>query len=145
MRKKGYLLIAGSLNFFIATLHIMTIFIGAPAYYFLDAPQLAVYTELGFLFPAWLSFFVTLGFIICGLYAFCAAGSKIILPFQDKVLKVIGSLYLLRGLGLFWYCYQLFLAPTDSSLKEIVFSIFALIIGFLYWFGMKQKSSPQEI
>ncbi len=144
MRNKGYFVIAGSLNFFIAIIHVVAIFVGAPAYYFLDAPQLAIYTELGFIFPAWITLIVTAFFFIFGLYAFCAAGSKVRPPFQNPMLKVIGSIFLLRGLALFWFIFVQIKSPTESSLKEIVFSLVALIIGMLYWLGVKEKSLEQK-
>ena len=145
MRKKSYLIIAGSLNFFIAILHVATIFVGAPAYYFLDAPELAIYTELGFIFPAWITLFITLVFFFFGLYAFCGAGGKIKLPWQNLMLKIIGTLFLVRGLALFWYGYVQFTSPTESSLKEIVFSSVALILGLLYWMGVKKKAQMQSV
>lgn len=145
MRKKGYLVIAGSLNFFIGVMHIVTIFIGAPAYYFLDAPQLAVYTELGFMFPAWFTLIISFFFFGFGLYAFCSAGSKIKLPFQSTMLKIIGSLFLFRGLALFWYIYMQIKTPSESSLKEIVFSLLAMVIGMLYWLGVRENSQEQKV
>lgn len=144
MRSKGYLIIAGSLNFFIAIMHIVAIFIGAPAYYFLDAPQLAIYTELGFKFPAWLTLFVTCFFFIFGLYAFCGAGSKVKLPFQSVMLKIIGSIFLLRGLFIIFVIYQQVRMPSSASLKEIVFSLLSLIIGVLYFLGVKQRGYEEE-
>ncbi|MCH9632653.1 MAG: hypothetical protein S4CHLAM6_09910 [Chlamydiae bacterium] len=140
MRKKGYLVIAGSLNFFIGVVHIITIFIGAPAYNFLDAPQLAVYTELGYMFPAWLTLIISFFFFGFGLYAFCTAGGKIKLPFQPQMLKIIGSIFVIRGFALFWYIYVQIKSPTDSSLREIVFSLFALVIGMLYWLGVRERT-----
>lgn len=137
-RKKGYLLIAGSINFLLAAMHLIVVFVGAPAYYFLDAPQLAVYSELGFIFPAWLTLMLSMMFVLFGLYAFCGAGTKVKLPLQNTVLRVIGTLYMARGLVVFWFIYDQIIHPYKGSLKEIVFSIIALMIGWLFWSGTKE-------
>lgn len=145
MRKKGYLLIAGSLNFFIAMIHIVTIFVGAPAYYFLDAPKLAVYSELGFKYPIYLTLLVTSGFFIAGLYAFCEAGSKIKLPMQAFMIKFFAILFTFRGLAILWFISQQIRAPDGSFLKEIVFSLCALMIASLYWMGISIDQRDQSI
>lgn len=145
MRRKGYLLIAGSLNFLLAAMHLIVICVGAPAYYFLDAPQLAVYSELGFIFPAWLTLMLACAFVIFGLYAFCGAGSKIKLPFQNTILKIIGTLFMARGLVVFWFIYYQIRHPLQGSLKEIVFSVIALMMGWLFWSGTKETKLNESL
>lgn len=145
MRKKGYLLIAGSINFFIAMVHIVTIFVGAPAYNFLDAPKLAVYSTLGFKYPAFFTLFVTVGFLVAGLYALCAAGSKVKLPLQPFMLKFFATLYSLRGLAILWFIFWQIKAPDQSFLKEIVFSLCALMIGILYWMGVSDSQLKSSV
>ena len=141
MRNKSYLIVGGSLNFFIALIHLIAIFIGAPAYEVLDAPELAFYAEMGSSLPSWITFFVMLFFILFGLYAFCAAGAKIKLPMQRAMLKGITYLFLLRGLAVFWFIYlQMSNAPGSS------------LIIFINWFfdnkfpvglfGLQMKTHP---
>lgn len=144
MKKKGYLLIAGSFNFFVAMIHVVAIFVGAPAYYFLDAPQLAVYSEQGSMYPVWLTLFVTSLFLIAGLYTLCAVGTKIKLPLQAFMLKLFAVIYTLRGVAVFWFIYQEFKAPTEAALKEIAFSSCALMIGIFYWMSLLKKRSGKS-
>lgn len=144
MKTKGYLLIAGSVNFFIAALNVVAIFVGAPAYYFLEAPQLAVYSALGSTYPAWLTLFVTLFFFISGLYAFCSAGTKIKLPMQNPLLRIFAVLFTLRGMTIFWYIYVQVKMPSESSLKQIVFSFLSLMIGALFWLGSSKKGAASS-
>lgn len=144
MKAKGYLLIAGSVNFFIAALNIIAIFVGAPAYYFLEAPQLAVYSALGSTYPAWLTLFVTLFFFTSGLYAFCSAGSKIKLPMQEMLLRVFAVTFTLRGMAIFWYIFKQMRLPSDSSLKQIVFSFLSLMIGAMFWLGSSKRGKASS-
>ena len=140
MRNKNYLIIGGSLNLFIALVHLIAIFVGAPAYEFLDAPLLAFYSEMGSSFPAVLTACVTLFFLLFSVYAFFSAGSKVRLPMQKLFIKAIGWLFLFRGLALFWYIYLKVTNSPFASHKEIGFSLFALFIGILYLMGSSDYS-----
>lgn len=135
MRKKSYLILAGSVNFFIALVHIIALFVGAAAYDFLDAPQLAFYAEMGSSIPFCITLFTIFFFMLFGLYAFYAAGSKIKLPMQNKFIVGIGYVFLARGLCALWFMYLYVKEGTFSSLKEIGFSLIALAIGGLYLYG----------
>lgn len=144
MKVKGYLLIAGSVNFFIAALNVIAIFVGAPAYYFLEAPELAVYSTLGSTYPAWLTLLITLFFFISGFYAFCSAGTKVKLPMQNRLLKIFAVIFTLRGMAVFWYIYEQVRAPSESPLKQIVFSFLSLMIGTLFWVGSSKKGTASS-
>ncbi len=144
MKQTPYLIIGGSLNFFISIIHLLALFVGAPIYQILDAPALAFYAEMGSSIPFWLTFAMMALFLIFAIYAFCGAGSKIKLPFQSLMLKIIGSLFLFRGLALFWFFYLKVMGIPKVSLKEIGFSLFSLLIGFFYVLGTKKDFQLQK-
>lgn len=130
----------GLLNFAVALLHLAIIFIGAPAYrYFGAGEQMAQWAEAGSPIPAAVTFCLVILFTVAGLYAFSAAGAFRKLPLWMLALLVIGGIYTLRGALIIPAIFILLTAGPDSLLvREIVFSLVALIIGVLYLIGAAQ-------
>jgi len=86
-----WLKIGGILSLAVALLHLVIIFIGAPAYrYFGAGEEMAKGAESGSLFPAMMTLVLVAIFAIWGLYAFSGAGM-----FRQLPLLRIGLL--LRG------------------------------------------------
>jgi hypothetical protein len=133
------LLAAGLLSAGIALLHVIIIFVGAPAYrYFGAGEQMARQAEAGSSFPALLTATVTLFFAVFALYALAGAAVAPRPPLLRTGLIVIGVIYTLRGLLL---APQLLAYRSNAPLlasKDLLFSTVSLVIGFLYLFGTGQ-------
>src|SRR5688572_18096355 len=102
--KRWALLAAGLATVAITGVHVVALLIGAKALAYLDAPELAqMWTERGPLVPV----VVTLGpivvFLAFAACAFSGAGWLRPLPRLATVLAVIGAIFVVRGLGVFWF------------------------------------------
>lgn len=130
------LLLGGILSSALALLHIIIIFIGAPAYrYFGAGEKMAQLAERGSPVPALITLLVVIIFSIFALYAFSGSGSLRPLPLLRIALVVIGAIYILRGLQIIPQLIILIQAKTPIPPKGIVFSLVSLFIGLLYLFG----------
>ncbi|MCH9633593.1 MAG: hypothetical protein S4CHLAM7_03210 [Chlamydiae bacterium] len=139
MRNKNHLLIGGSMNFFVALIHLIALCIGASAYEFMGAPEFAFYAHMGSSIPFWIMLFTATCFAFFGFYAFCFAGGKIKLPMQSILVKGIAYLFLIRGISVMWFIYLQWAQSPNASLKEIGFSLYALLVGILYFMGTKKS------
>jgi hypothetical protein len=94
--------------------------------------------EIHFSLPYLLTFFVSLVFLIFGLYGLSAEGELRRLPLLKPALFVIAGLYIVRGLG------ELIYETTRSthSTAEITYSLIALALGLLYLIGGVKKWKP---
>jgi len=130
------LLAAGVFSVGIALLHVIIIFVGAPAYrYFGAGEQMASQAEAGSTSPGLLTAAITVFFAVFALYAFAAARVVRRPPFLRTGLITIGVIYTLRGLLL---GPQLLSYISNTPLlgpKDLVFSAVSLVVGFLYLFG----------
>ena len=135
MKGKRLLIAAGTLSAGIA-LHIIIIFVGAPAYrYFGAGEQMARQAEAGSLSPALLTAVVTVFFALFAFYALAAGQVGPRPPLLRTGLITIGSIYTLRGLLL---APQLsaYLSPASPvPPRDLVFSGVSLAIGLLYLVG----------
>ena len=94
--------LAASLSFAVAAVHLVIIFIGAPAYRFFDAgEQMARAAEAGSTLPALLTLGITIVLAVFGVYALAGAQDIPRLPFQRFALWAITGIYLLRGAAIF--------------------------------------------
>lgn len=126
----------GILSFAVALLHIVIIFIGAPAYrYFGAGEDMATAAESGSAFPAVLTLVLAVIFAIWGFYGLSGAGVIQRLPFLKIVLILIGVIYTLRGLAVFQQLFQIATSSLAVAPREIVFSVVSLIIGLAYLIG----------
>jgi hypothetical protein len=94
------LILGGAISAGIALLHLVVIFVGAPAYrYFGAGEEMAAMDEQG----SWIPAAVTLAIVsLFTLFAFLAfSGASLIrrLPFLRTGLAVISGIFILRGLG----------------------------------------------
>lgn len=97
--------------------------------------------QVHFLFPYALTLIVSIVFFVFGLYAFSAAGKIKKLPCLRFAIFGIAGIYLFRGAGgLFFEV----LEQEVSAPIEIMYSLIALVIGFLFLYGGIQKWRQKE-
>jgi hypothetical protein len=131
-----WLKIGGILSFAVALLHLVIIFIGAPAYrYFGAGEDMAKGAESGSLFPAMMTLVLVAIFAIWGLYALSGAAVFGRLPLLRIALLLIGAIYTLRGLAVFQQIFQMVTSSEQVEAREVVFSLVSLGIGFAYLIG----------
>jgi hypothetical protein len=130
---------AGLLCAALAVLHVVIIFLGAPAYrYFGAGEELARRAEQGSAIPALVTGLIALVFAAWAAYAFSAAGLIGRLPLLRPGLLVIGAIFTLRGLALvpqlgWWVAGN----PNESAFRNLIFSAVALLIGLIYLMGAR--------
>jgi len=131
-----WLKVGGILSFAVALLHLVIIFVGAPAYrYFGAGEDMAAGAESGSLFPAMMTLVLVIVFAIWGLYAFSGVGMFRRLPLLRIALPLIGAIYTLRGLAVFQQLFQMVTASEQVEAREVVFSVVSLGIGLAYLIG----------
>ncbi|MBL4908707.1 MAG: hypothetical protein JKX78_01565 [Alteromonadaceae bacterium] len=98
------LILAASLNAFVAIIHLGCIVYGASWYRFLGAgEQMAVWAEQGNIKATLITLFITAVLLTWSVYVFSAAGVIAALPFVKLVLVAISAIYLLRGVAGFFF------------------------------------------
>ncbi len=131
-----WLKLGGILSFAVALLHVVIIFIGAPAYrYFGAGEDMATAAESGSAFPAALTLVLVAIFTIWGLYAVSGAGVIRWLPLLRIALLLIGAIYTLRGVAIFQQIFQIATSSVQVAPREVVFSLVSLVIGLAYLVG----------
>jgi len=131
-----WLKLGGILSFIVALLHVVIIFIGAPAYrYFGAGEDMATAAESGSAFPALLTLFLVAIFAIWGFYGLSGAGVIRRLPLLKIALILIGAVYTLRGVAVFQQLFQIATSSVEVAPREIVFSLVSLVIGLAYLIG----------
>jgi len=136
LSREHILSVAGWLSAAIAVLHIVIIFLGAPAYrYFGAGEDMARQAEAGSLLPAAVTLAVTVVFIAFALYAFAGAGQLRRPPLLRTGLIVITAIYLLRGFALFPELAQYAQGSSIVLPRQLAFSLVSLTIGLLHLAG----------
>ncbi len=131
-----WLKLGGILSFVVALLHLVIIFVGAPAYrYFGAGEDMATAAESGSAFPAMMTLVLVAVFTIWGLYAFSGAGVIRRLPLLRIALLLIGAIYTLRGVAVFQQIFQIVTSSVQVAPREVVFSLVSLVIGLAYLVG----------
>ncbi len=132
-----FLVIAGSLSFIAALLHLGCIYFGAPWYRFFGAgEQMAVMAEQGSIQPTLITLFIFSVLSVWALYAFSAVGLIFRLPFIRTILVLITSVYLLRGIAGFFLLNN----PMDRSVEFWIWSsAICLVIGVFHLLGLKRQ------
>jgi hypothetical protein len=126
----------GILSFVVALLHLVIIFVGAPAYrYFGAGEDMATAAESGSAFPAMMTLALVAVFTIWGLYASSGAGVIRRLPLLRIALLLIGAIYTLRGVFVFQQIFQIATSSVQVEPREVVFSLVSLVIGLTYLVG----------
>jgi hypothetical protein len=136
-RKNLFLLVAATVTFIIALLHAGMIFVGAPAYDFFRAgPEMTEMALNGSIIPALVTSGVILFLLLFAGYALSGSGLIRPFPLLKWVLPAIGILFLLRGSVLILQIPGHF---PESEMRDIVFSVVALLIGLCYLFGWRAR------
>ncbi|CAA9322740.1 hypothetical protein AVDCRST_MAG84-1444 [uncultured Microcoleus sp.] len=134
--KNQWLILGGILSFAVALLHVVIIFIGAPAYrYFSAGEDMAKAAESGSAFPAVLTLVLVAVFATWGFYGLSGAGVIRRLPLLKIALILIGAVYTLRGVAVFQQFFQIVTSSAEVAPREIVFSLVSLVIGLAYLIG----------
>jgi len=129
------LTLGGAGSLVVAIVHLVAIIIGAPAYRYLGAADLAPLAESGSSLPALLTGSLVILFCVWAAYAFSAAGRIQRLPFVQAGVILIGLMYTLRGITVFPELIYLFLNRHPAP-RMIVFAFISLAIGLCHLFGM---------
>jgi hypothetical protein len=127
------LILASILSAAIAALHVVIVFVGAPAYrYFGAGEEMASRAESGSLLPPLLTLTIALVFAVFAAYALSAAVVIQRLPLLKLGLVAIGVIYSLRGLLVFGQVAYVIRHELGLLHGEIVFSAVSLITGMVY-------------
>ncbi|HEV2843296.1 MAG TPA: hypothetical protein VG477_00505 [Thermoanaerobaculia bacterium] len=132
--RNRWLIAAGLGSALVALLHAVIIFVGAPAYRYFGAGDLAPRAEQGSYMPALITGFLVLIFAVWALYAFSGAGLGPRLPLLRLGLGAIATIYTLRGLMLLPELYALASGKLEVP-RMAVFSAVSLFIGLCYVAG----------
>jgi hypothetical protein len=133
-RRNIWLILAGLGSALVALLHVVIIFMGAPAYRYFGAGDLAPLAEQGSPMPALVTGGLVLLFAVWALYAFSGAGLGPRLPLLRLGLGLIAAIYTLRGLMLLPELISL--ASGKLAVPRMaVFSAVSLFIGICYVMG----------
>jgi hypothetical protein len=132
--------LAGVSSAGVALLHVLILFVGAPAYrYFGAGEKMARLAERGYPTPALITAGLTALFIVWAAYAFSGAGLLRPLPLLRPALITIGVVYTLRGLLLgpqmVW-----FFSGHEAAVppRQLAFSAAALLTGLAYLVGTQR-------
>ena len=133
------LIIAGTLNAVVATLHLGCIYFGAPWYRFFGAgEQMALLSEQGSIQPTLITSGIVLILTIWSMFAFSAAGVIFKLPLIRVALVLITLIYLIRGIAGFFFVSS----PMGRSPEFWVWSsVICLSFGIIHLIGLKQQWS----
>lgn len=120
----------------IAILHIVIIIVGPKAYHYFGAGEdLTSLAEKHSPIPPLLTAFIATVIAVFGLYAFSGAGQFNRLPLLGPMLIIIGSIFSIRGFILPMQLFNLLKKPHKTEIKEIFFSIIALLTGICTLYG----------
>ncbi len=86
--------------------------------------------------PYLMTVFVSIFFLIFGLYALSADNKFRKLPFVKPVIFIIAGIYLFRGIGELIFDIE---QQQGSMFLETLYSLIAVFIGFLYLIGGLRK------
>jgi hypothetical protein len=138
------MLVAGAMVLIIALVHLAAIFIGAPAFEYLDAPELAEAMREGrTTIPIALTSAVIVVMLVFGVYTLSGAGLIRPLPRLRMMLGIIGGIFVLRGLAVIWFVYLVVSDSPDAIPREIHFSLVSLAIGVLVLLGRRKLPKPE--
>lgn len=138
MNGQMQLIIAGSLSFLAALLHVAIIFGGPEWYRFFGAgEQMASLAETGSQYPTFVTTVIALILAVFALYAFSGAGVIIKLPLMKIALCLITFVYLVRGIaGLILPFVSNHPAIAENSLTFwLVSSLICMMFGAFHLFG----------
>jgi hypothetical protein len=124
-------------SFLAAILHLACIIFGASWYRFMGAGEnMAQMAEQGLLEPILISLFIAGVLTVWGLFALSGAGVILRLPLLKTALSAITAVYLLRGIGGFYF--TLYPIGGNSSEFWLWSSLICFGFGLVYLIGLKQ-------
>jgi hypothetical protein len=130
------LLIGGVFSSAIAMLHVVIVFVGAPAYrYFGAGEDMAHLAEAGSWVPPLLTLAIALVFAVWASYGFSGAGLIRRLPLLRAALLTIGLIFSLRGLSIVPQVVALVQSDRSVMHRAVVFSLVSLTCGIIYLAG----------
>ena len=135
---RAYLLLAATLCFGIALLHVAIIFAGPDAYAYFGAPDLGIAERRGSPVPDRITWVLVALFSGCGYYALAGAGRAAWRPpLLALALVVIGGVFTMRGLALAPELLALsgadFMKPVPP--RYAIFSLVSLVTGLATLLG----------
>lgn len=133
-----FYLLAAIADLILALLHLLAIFIGAEAYIFLRAGQMmADADQAGAIWPALLTLFIVLVFVIWSFIGFWAARFDKYARQVRVLVALIGAVFVLRGSALVFQFFGVtWFSDGESPLfRDYAFSSAALIIGALHLYA----------
>jgi hypothetical protein len=132
------------LSLAIALLHVVIIFVGAPAYrYFGAGEEMARGAESGSAYPPVLTLFLVIVFAIWGCYGLSGAGIIRPLPLLKIALILIGLIFTFRGSAVFPQLYHIATPSAEIAPRQVVFSLVSLVTGLAYLIGTILKSTRE--
>jgi putative oxidoreductase len=137
MRMGNQLLKLGSIfSLAIALLHLVIIFVGAPAYrYFGAGEAMARKADSGSTYPTLLTLFLVVVFTIWCCYGLSGAGIIRRLPLLKIALVLIGMIFTFRGVAVFPQLFQMARASAEVAPRQLLFSLVSLVTGLTYLIG----------
>jgi nitrate reductase gamma subunit len=129
--------LGGYLNILIAIAHIIGLF-WADSMFEVTGIRKEMYelAQINASLPFLLTIFVSIIFFMFGLYGLAADNRFRNLPFLKPVIFIIAGIYLLRGIGELIFDLE---KQQANQFLEIVYSLIAVFIGFLFLIGGLKK------
>lgn len=132
--------LAALADFVLFCLHVAAIFIGYEAYIFLRAGQvMAEAAQSGAMWPIYLTLLVASVFLVWSFICFWAGTKRPLAALAQKLVLVIGIVFLLRGALIFFQFggYDFASDGEVPQLRDYLFSFSALFIGALHVAAVK--------
>ena len=129
------LLIAASVSFFVAVLHVVIAIIGPSAYTFFGGERLARIAVSGSFAPVLQTLFLAAIHALFGLYGLSGAGVIRRLPLLTVGLFAIGGMYAFRGLSAIPQGLQILQDPDSLPFRMLFYSLVSLATGCAYIAG----------
>lgn len=139
------MIIGGAATLLIAILHVGIIIGGASWYRFFGAGEgMAMLAESGDLYPALITGFLVLVFLIWSGYAFSGAGLLPAFPLLKPILVIIAFIFLARGIlgiPIIYLTDHPYALELKLKMPFMVFSsVVSLLIGGAYMMGARRLS-----
>jgi len=132
------MLIAGALlSALAALLHIGIIVFGAPWYRFFGAGErMACWVEQGRFLPHGITLLIALLLMVSSAFALSGAGLLPLITLTKSALVVITGVYLIRGIGGYWFVFK----PTLAYSAQFALwsSSICLLVGLVHLYGLMQ-------
>ncbi len=121
------LTLAGFINILISIAHIIGLFWAEKMFEVTGiANEMRQLAQISLYLPYLITIFVSLIFLIFGLYAFSANEKIRKFPYQKIVILFAASVYLIRGFGELTFDY---FQPSGNQTLETIYSLTAIAIG----------------